>query len=139
MNSAAPKPSSQHMGRGYFSMKRALTIFTLLFVTEIAIAVFHFHKFIRGFVGDVLVIPLLYFLIRLFVRWKTLHLVLITLGIGCSVELLQYLNAFEFISKHSSVLKIALGTTADWKDILAYSIGAALIVLIEKNTMYGKD
>ncbi|QIE59100.1 DUF2809 domain-containing protein [Rasiella rasia] len=120
-------------------MKRTLTFFILLLVTEVAIAIFHFHKFIRGFVGDVLVIPLLYYFLRIFIKWRTVYLLGAVLAIALGIELLQYSGLFQHLNIQSPLLKIVLGTTFDWKDILAYGVGGVLTLLLEKNQAYGKD
>ena len=117
-------------------MKRTLTIFTLLLVTEIAIALFHFHKFIRGFVGDVLVIPLLFYFLRLFVRWRTLYLALTVLGIAVVIEFLQFTNVLKHLQIKSTFLQTVLGTTFDYKDLLAYLAGFLLVLGIEKLTSH---
>lgn len=113
-------------------MKRTLTLFILLLVTEVAIAIFHFHKFIRGFVGDVLVIPLLFYFFRLFITWRTLYLALSVLGIAVAIEFLQLTNALNLLVFNSNILQTALGTTFDYKDLLAYFVGFLLIFFIEK-------
>ena len=117
-------------------MKRTFTLFVLLLVTEIAIAVFYFHKFIRGFIGDVLVIPLLYFFLRLFLKWKTRVLIILVASIAIGVELLQLYNITEKLAIRSQWLKTIIGTTFDGKDIIAYLLGALLIFLFEKNSTY---
>ena len=113
-------------------MKRTLLIFSLLLVTEIAIAVFHFHKFIRGFLGDVLVIPLLFYFLRIFTKWRTLYLALTVLGIAVMIEILQLANTLKYLQINSTFLQIILGTTFDYKDLLAYFIGFLLVLRIEK-------
>jgi len=117
-------------------MKRTLTLFTLLLVTEVAIALFHFHKFIRGFVGDVLVIPLLFYFLRLFTKWRTLYLALTVLGIAVLIEILQLANVLHYLQVKSKFLQIILGTTFDYKDLLAYLAGFLLVLVIEKLTTY---
>lgn len=113
-------------------MKRTLLIFILLLLTEVAIAFFYFHKFIRGFVGDVLVIPLLFYLIRLFTNWRTLYLALTVLGVAVVIEFLQRMNVLDLLQINSRFLQIILGTTFDVKDILAYLTGFLLVLCIEK-------
>ncbi|HBR55217.1 MAG TPA: DUF2809 domain-containing protein [Flavobacteriaceae bacterium] len=117
-------------------MKRNILIFTLLLVTEIAIAVFHFHKFVRGFIGDVLVITLLFYFLRCFTRLRTLYLAGLVFLLGVLVELVQYSGMLNPLLKNTAVLRIVVGTTFDWKDILAYGIGTLLILFFEKNYTY---
>ena len=117
-------------------MKRNVTIFTLLLVTEVAIALFHFHKFIRGFVGDVLVVPLLFYFLRFFTKWKTFYLAGAVLALAIIIELLQGIKAFKNIQLNSIFLQTVLGTTFDYKDIIAYCIGFLLLLGLEKFTSH---
>ena len=112
-------------------MKRNILIFTLLLVTEIAIAVFHFHKFVRGFIGDVLVIPLLFYFLRCFTRLRTLYLAGLVFLLGVLIELIQHSGMLNPLLKNTPVLRIMVGTTFDWKDILAYGIGTIIILFFE--------
>lgn len=113
-------------------MKRNLTLFSLLLVTEIAIALFHFHKFVRGFIGDVLVIPLLYFLLKLFTNLSTLKTLTIVLFIGFSIEFLQVFHISEALEINNKIINIIVGATFDPKDLLAYLVGGLLVLTIEK-------
>lgn len=113
-------------------MKRHLIFFLLLLVTEIAIALFQFHKYIRGFVGDVLVIPLLFYFLRLFVKWRSLYLALTVLGTAVIIEFSQLTDVLKYVQLNSTILKIVLGTTFDYKDLFAYLTGFLLVLGIEK-------
>jgi hypothetical protein len=87
---------------------------------------------VRGFLGDVLAIPLLYFLLRSFSNLsknKTLILVLI---IGFVVEILQLVDLVNLLNIQSDALSIILGNTFDWTDLIAYALGGILILLLEK-------
>jgi hypothetical protein len=91
---------------------------------------------VRGFLGDLLAIPLLYFLLRTFSnlsRNKTLILVLI---VGFGVEILQLINIVETLKIQSEVISIILGNTFDWTDLIAYAVGGILILLLEKIKLF---
>ena len=113
-------------------MKRYFIIFILFLVTEIAIALFHFHRFVRGFVGDVLVIPLVYTFLRVITKLSFKTALLATLIIALVVEIIQAFPVLEMLSIDSEVLKTIAGTTFDWKDLVAYACGGALIFITEK-------
>lgn len=111
--------------------KRYLTLFILILVTEVAIAVFHFHRFVRGFLGDVLVVPLMYtFLRALFTfSWKTaLHL---TFFFAVAVELIQWSQITTHLGVRNKIVDLVLGNTFDPWDLLAYTVGYLAILLIE--------
>ncbi len=117
-------------------MRRSLIIFILLLVTEVAIALFHFHKFIRGFMGDVLVIPLLFYFLRIFIKWRTHYLAITVLGIAVLIEFLQLTDVLKHLHSTSKFLQIILGTTFDYKDLLAYSTGFLMVLGFEKLTTH---
>jgi len=106
--------------------------FLLLLAAEVAIAIFEFHEFVRGFIGDVLVIPLLYSFFRVFFKTKTWRIASLTLGIAMLIEVLQIFDIYTKFNLENKFLKIVLGSTFDFWDILAYSIGFLLILIFEK-------
>ena len=103
----------------------------LLLVVEVVIAVFYFHRFVRGFLGDVLAIPLVYTFIRSFRAMSVKTGVLIALGIGVTLEICQGLGLTQWLASGHPWTRIALGTRFDYYDLLAYGLGAGLILLIE--------
>ncbi len=117
---------------GSFYMKRYFTIFTLLLITEVAIAIFHFHRFVRGFLGDVLVIPLLYSLLRGSTKLSVKKAAITVLFVAFTIEFLQYFTIAEILGIQSKILKTMLGTSFDPWDLLAYTLGFILILLFEK-------
>jgi len=101
-------------------------------VTEVAIALFHFHTFVRGFIGDLLVIPLLYTLLKAITRLSTIVSIATVLLIAFVIEILQYFKVTEILNIDSPVLRTLIGTSFDWWDLLAYCLGIIPILLIEK-------
>ncbi|MDC7996150.1 ribosomal maturation YjgA family protein [Altibacter sp. HG106] len=102
----------------------------LLFI-EVGIAMFASHGIIRGFIGDVLVIPLLYCFLQILFKGPVIRWALVALIIGFIVEYLQLVNILlPWISTHP-VLKIVLGSVFDVYDLLAYSIGFVWILIME--------
>lgn len=116
--------------------KRFLFLFVLICLVEVFIALFINDRFIRPFVGDVLVIVLLYVFIRIFYTCD--HPVIIALCIfffACLVELGQYFGLVSLLKlPETSVAAIMLGTTFDWLDILAYATGVIIIIGVNKLT-----
>ena len=111
--------------------KRYLIIFMLLLITEVAIAWFHFHRFIRGFLGDVLVIPLLYCLLKTFFPFSVKRTAYAVYALAIGIELLQLCNIVQVLGIKSKLLKTILGTVFDPWDVLAYTFGLILILIIE--------
>ncbi len=105
---------------------------TVLFLLEIAIAFFNFTPFIRGFLGDVLVILLLYSFLKIFIKNNCIKIATSVLAFAYFVELLQFFKLAEILNIQSKVLLIILGSVFDPMDLLAYFIGFQLILLFEK-------
>lgn len=103
-----------------------------IFVIEVLIAtVWSHHRWVRGFIGDVLAVVWVYFLLKTVVRANTYGLALVAFAVGCVVELAQYVAATNGWHVQDRVLKILLGSVADWMDLLAYACGFLLILVFE--------
>lgn len=112
---------------------KSLTIFLLLLITEILIAVYFKSGFIRNNFGDYLVVLMLYYFFRSFMNLKPIYIALLTLCIAYTVEILQLINIIEILNlEQYTITKIILGTTFSIHDIIAYTLGFLTIVLIEK-------
>lgn len=91
---------------------------------------------IRGFVGDIIIIPLIYCGIKAFRQVKPLKLSMIVLLISYVVECLQYFNIVEVLGLgHSQIARIVIGTTFDWRDLGAYTLGGILIYLLDSRVI----
>ena len=62
---------------------------------------------------------------------------LLALAVGLAIEAVQYVNQQMGWQVASPVLRIVLGSTPDWLDVVAYLIGFALACLLERH-MAGK-
>jgi hypothetical protein len=108
----------------------------LLFVVEILIAVFVHDRFIRPYVGDVLVVILIYCFIKAFVDAPVLLTALFVLLFSFLIEGLQFLNIVHRLGlEHSAIATTVMGNSFAWIDILAYMIGIALVLLVEKRML----
>lgn len=104
----------------------------LLLITEILIALYINDKIIRPYIGDYLVVILLYCFIRTFVEVSVLKAAIGVLIFACIVELLQYMNLIAFLGLQDSTLaKMILGHYFEWIDIIAYILGTVTVLLIE--------
>lgn len=95
-----------------------------LFIIELLIALYINDKFIRPYMGDVLVTMLVYSFIRIIipnrVRWLPLYVFIF----ACGVEFLQYLNVVERLGlSGNAVARTIIGTSFSWMDIVCYGIG----------------
>ncbi len=122
----------------YISIKHIVAT-SALFATEIAIAYFHFTPFIRGFLGDVLVIWLLYSFLKIFIKNNVLKTAVSVLAFAYFVELLQFFKLAAKFDIHSEILLTIIGSVFDFWDLVAYTLGFILILLIEKIFIKNED
>lgn len=112
--------------------KKYLYLTLLLFVIEVCIAVFFNDSFIRPFVGDVLVVILIYCFVKSFWQIKPGILALSVFVFACVIEILQYFNFVKVLGlENYKVAVVVLGSSFDWKDIIAYAIGSATVLWLE--------
>lgn len=97
--------------------------FVILYGIEAFIAM-RTSGWIRGYIGDVLVLPLLYCLIRTFTDRLPRTLPVLLFGVGCLAEFLQFIRIHEILGiSEGTPFGIIIGTRADWIDILCYAVG----------------
>ena len=101
----------------------------VLLVTEILIGAFVPHStWLRAYGGDVLVIPLIYCLVRVFVQIWPRVMPAVMCGIGFLAEFAQYLHLSDRLGfARGSLPAIIIGTSFSWWDILCYIAGMLLI------------
>jgi len=108
--------------------KNAFTIFTALFLTEVMIAMYVHDAIIRPFFGDFLAVIALYYLLKSFLKFSNLTLVLSSLLFAYFLEILQYFNFLAYSGlKNYKIIAIVLGTSFAWGDIVAYTLGALFV------------
>lgn len=105
----------------------------LLFVIEVVIAVFVHDNFVRPYLGDVLVVILIYCFIKSFLKLPILPAVLFVLAFSFTIEFLQYLNIVKILHlENSKIARTVLGTSFSWIDLLTYLIGLIIVIVVEK-------
>ena len=113
--------------RSYF----ALAIF--IFALEVVIALFVHDNFVRPYVGDILVVILIYCFIKSFFRLPVMIVAMFVLLFAFTVELLQFLKIVEVLGLEQSTLaRVVIGTSFSWWDILTYMVGMATVLIAEK-------
>ena len=109
-----------------------LLLFFLVLAIEIFIGLFVRDRFIRPYVGDMLVTVLLCCLCRVILpRISPPFPVFLFAAL---VEGVQALNLVEKLGLQGTVLGIIMGATFDWKDILCYAFGCVAFAVIERLT-----
>lgn len=113
--------------KGYF------LITVLIFAVEILIALFVDDRLIRPFVGDVLVVVLIYCFLRIFLNINYLKVAVGVLLFAFVIETLQYFDYVKMLGlENNRILSVALGRTFEWLDFAAYFAGFLLIIFIER-------
>lgn len=117
-------------------MKRRLVYFSLSFlcfvICYLIVKLFSGNQFIRGFSGDIIIIFLIYFLIKGFHDFNELKLAVFTLVIAFLTEFLQYLKLTAFLGlENNKLAQLIIGSVFDPYDLIAYTIGAILVYVID--------
>lgn len=113
--------------------KPYLVLTLLLLIIELLIFFYLDDPFIRPFVGDFLVVIFMYVFLRSFLDISVLKACIYTLLFAYGTECLQYLKFTYFLGlEHNRWAQLFLGTTFHWGDMLAYTLGIALVLGIEK-------
>lgn len=114
------------------NMKYIFAFFVLL-IMEIIIALFVNDAIIRPYIGDVLVVILLYTLIRGIVQKSIRFLPVYLFIFASTVELAQYYRIVYILHlQDNKVISTMIGTSFDIKDVLCYLIAAVILVIWEK-------
>ena len=114
------------MNRRYFY---ALTTIVLLIV-EVLIALFVHDTFIRPYVGDVLVVFVVYCFVRIFIPENVKLLPLFVFLFAVVVEVLQFFHIVDLLGLGGiTFFRVLIGGTFDLKDILCYGVGCVLLTV----------
>ncbi len=104
----------------------------LLFLIEVAIALFVRDKFIRPYVGDLLVVMLIYCFVKSFLDATPWKVGLGVLLFSFAIEIGQHFQLVKLLGlEHSEVARIVIGTGFAWGDLLAYTLGVAAVLGME--------
>ena len=104
-----------------------------LFLIEILIAVYLHDGIIRAYVGDFLVVILLYCFVRSFAKLSVLETAIGVLLLAYLIETLQYFNLLSLLHlEGSTIANVILGNQFEWIDILAYTLGIIVVIAVEK-------
>ncbi len=113
--------------------KKYFSIAILIFIVEILIALYVHDEIIRPYIGDVLVVILIYCFIKSFLKLPVFPVALFVLLFSFSVEFLQYLQIVEKLGlQNSKIARTVIGTSFAWIDILCYIVGIAIVLIAEK-------
>jgi hypothetical protein len=101
----------------------------VLFVIEFIIAVFvPSPSWLRDSGGDMLIIPLIYCIIRIFIKKFPRLLPFFVCCIGFAFEIAQYFQISDRLGfERGSIMSILIGTSFTWMDMFCYVAGMLMI------------
>ena len=112
--------------------------FILLFIIEVCIALYLHDTIIRPFVGDILVVLLVYCFVMsvLLLTTTRIKITIVALSVLVFAFCIEALQATELLQtlglSENKLASVILGSTFDWLDLVAYIIGTLFIILLEK-------
>ena len=109
-----------------------LAVAGVILVTEIYIAVCVKGGFVRHYAGDVLAVILLYALARAIFSAPPSNLALKIFAFAAALELVQYFGVVQILGVENKILKVMIGGTFDFADLLCYAVGCVLAGAYEK-------
>lgn len=105
----------------------------VLLGVELWIALFVHDRFVRPYVGDVLVVIVIYTFLRILIPERIKLLPLYIFLFAVTVEVLQYIRIVEVLGlEDNRVLSVLIGATFDWHDILCYGVGGMILLGYER-------
>ncbi len=112
--------------------KNYFLLSVIIFITELFIAFYVHDKIIRPYIGDMLVVILIYCSIKSFFDIKPVRLAIYTLIFAYTTELFQYLNLLDHLGlRGNTIATILLGGSFDWTDLINYTVGILIVLLIQ--------
>ncbi|MBV9989064.1 MAG: DUF2809 domain-containing protein [Chitinophagaceae bacterium] len=116
-----------------FSLRYFLLVLLLL-GTEICIALFVHDSFVRPYIGDLLAVIFVYCGVRSVLRITPSAAAVGALLFAYTLEIMQYFHLVKLLGlENSQFARILLGTSFAWEDMIAYTAGALLVLLIERS------
>lgn len=104
----------------------------VVFVVEVAIALFVHDGFVRPYLGDSLAVVLVYLALRAVAPIGVAAAAASAFAVACLVELGQWAGLLDALGlRGSAVARVVLGTGFDPRDLLAYAAGAAGAIVLE--------
>ena len=86
----------------------------------------------RHYLGDVLAVILLYAFVRAIFSAPPSNLALKIFAFAAALELVQYFGVVQILGVENKILKVIIGGTFDFTDLLCYAVGCVLASAYEK-------
>lgn len=103
-----------------------------LFIVEVLIALYVKDTIIRPYGGDFLVVIWLYCCLMAVVKVNKTKAAIGVLLFAYLIEIAQYFKYAQRLGlEHNKVAMIVLGSSFEWGDMIAYTLGILVVLLIE--------
>lgn len=108
-------------------------LFALLLIVELLIGIYMHDAFIRPYGGDFLVVILLYSFVKSFIDTSVIKTAIGVLVFAYVIEISQYFHLIKHLGlAHSRVSLLILGNNFSFSDLVCYTLGILLVLLIER-------
>ncbi|MEO9954811.1 DUF2809 domain-containing protein [Nonlabens sp.] len=105
----------------------------LLLIIEILIERYAHDNFVRPYLGDLLVVILIYAIVMACSKIKVWTGAVATLLFSYAIETAQYLQIVSLLGlEGNKFARIVIGTSFSWWDMLMYTLGFITVIILEK-------
>ena len=113
--------------------KKYFFLAAFLFIIEVLIALYVQDRIIRPYIGDYLVVILIYCGVRIFWKASAQKVGTGVLLYAYLIELLQYFDIVVRLRlQDNTIAKLVIGYQFEWIDMLAYTLGILTVIGLEK-------
>ena len=123
--------------------KRYFIIATFILVVKVMIALFVHDGIVRPYIGDFLVVILIYCFLKSILPIPVWPMAIAVLLFSYVVEISQYYHIIHKLGlQNSKLARIIMGTSFAWIDMITYTAGIASVIFIETilpRTVYKKQ
>ncbi len=119
--------------------KKYFILAIFLFIIEVLIALFVRDRFIRPYVGDFLVVMLIYCAVRTVLKASAWKIALGVLLFSYLVETLQYFQLIKRLGlENNTIGRTVIGYGFEWLDLIAYTLGIVTVLIFERKSLFLK-
>jgi hypothetical protein len=119
--------------------KKYFFLAILLFVIEVVIALFARDSFVRPYVGDYLVVILIYCAVRTVLKSSVCKVAVGVLLFSFLIETLQYFHIVNRLGLENNIVaRTVIGYGFEWVDFVAYTLGILTVLAFENKKLYDR-
>lgn len=106
-------------------------VFAVLFAVEIIIGLYVHDQFVRPYIGDMLVVVLLWALVRMIIPFRAVWLSGAIYVFAVLVELSQMIPLVDFLEIENRLIRVLMGTSFAVGDLFAYAAGCIVTAIVD--------